>query len=112
IKHYYDEKEDQNKYQIFKNWLDEYLNKKGTTYLNNLFPEIKGIFETPKPVELIKVCLENICDEKDSIILDFFAGSGTTGHAVMQYNAEHEAKSEESLGGGEEGGTFYSRAAA
>ena len=46
------------------------------------------------------------------LILDFFAGSGTTGHAVMRFNAEHEAKSEESLGGGEEGGTFYSRAAA
>lgn len=42
-------------------------------------------FETPKPVRLIKRILE-IASEKDSIILDFFAGSGTTGQAVMKLN--------------------------
>ncbi|MBQ5479669.1 MAG: hypothetical protein IIT66_05635, partial [Acetobacter sp.] len=46
------------------------------------------------------------------LILDFFAGSGTTGEAVMRFNAEHAAKSEESLGGGEEWGAFYFGAAA
>ena len=45
------------------------------------------IFETPKPIELL-VLLLKLLDTKDSIILDFFSGSGTTAHAVMQLNAE------------------------
>jgi len=44
-------------------------------------------FETPKPTELIMHLLE-ISSKKDSIVLDFFAGSGTTGQAVMELNAE------------------------
>ncbi|OUZ19550.1 hypothetical protein A5869_001204 [Enterococcus cecorum] len=47
----------------------------------------KMMFDYPKPVELIKRCLE-LYSEKDSIILDFFSGSATTAHAVMQMNAE------------------------
>ncbi len=44
-------------------------------------------FDTVKPVDLIKrLAFHSSCD--DSIILDFFAGSGTTGHAVMKLNAE------------------------
>ncbi|MHB8714076.1 MAG: site-specific DNA-methyltransferase [Trichloromonadaceae bacterium] len=44
-----------------------------------------GIFQTPKPVELIRRLLEFSTDE-DSIILDSFSGSGTTGHAVLEAN--------------------------
>lgn len=44
-------------------------------------------FDTPKPTKLLKRMLE-LTNEKDSIILDFFAGSGTTAHAVMQLNKE------------------------
>lgn len=44
-------------------------------------------FSTPKPVELFKELI-NVSSSKKSIILDFFAGSGTTGHAVMKLNAE------------------------
>ena len=44
-------------------------------------------FTTPKPVELIKMMM-NILDCHSSIILDFFSGSATTAHAVMQLNAE------------------------
>ncbi|MGN1239590.1 MAG: site-specific DNA-methyltransferase [Paludibacteraceae bacterium] len=44
-------------------------------------------FDTPKPTNLIKRMLE-LANDKDSIILDFFAGSGTTAHAVMQLNKE------------------------
>ena len=48
-----------------------------------------GEFETPKPVELVRRILNISCETNDSdIILDFFAGSGTTGDAVMQLNAE------------------------
>ena len=49
--------------------------------------ESKTPFDTPKPTRLIKQALQ-IGSDKDSIILDFFAGSGTTAHAVMQLNKE------------------------
>lgn len=45
------------------------------------------VFDYPKPVELIERCVQ-ISSSNDSMILDFFAGSGTTAHAVMQLNAE------------------------
>lgn len=44
-----------------------------------------GLFDNPKPVELIKDLIY-LCGKKDSIILDFFAGSGTTGDAVLELN--------------------------
>ena len=44
-------------------------------------------FSTPKPMKLIKEFVR-AASEKDSVILDFFAGSGTTGHAVMDLNKE------------------------
>lgn len=45
------------------------------------------LFSNPKPIELIKF-FSSIVAERDDIILDFFAGSGTTAHAVMQLNRE------------------------
>jgi adenine-specific DNA-methyltransferase len=45
------------------------------------------VFDNPKPSKLIYRCLEHGTDDSD-IILDFFSGSGTTAHAVMQLNAE------------------------
>jgi adenine-specific DNA-methyltransferase len=44
-------------------------------------------FDYPKPVNLIKILVEMATNE-DSIVLDFFAGSGTTGHAVLNKNSE------------------------
>lgn len=44
-------------------------------------------FESPKPVSLIKRIIE-LCADKDSIILDSFAGSGTTAHATLELNKE------------------------
>ncbi|WP_432451750.1 site-specific DNA-methyltransferase [Agarivorans sp. QJM3NY_29] len=55
--------------------------------LKKLFSETKDIFDTPKPVSLIKRILE-IGSKKDSIVLDFFAGSGTTAQAVIEKNVE------------------------
>jgi adenine-specific DNA-methyltransferase len=47
------------------------------------------IFSFPKPVSLIKYLIDIVnSGDEDSIILDFFAGSGTTGHAIMKLNAE------------------------
>ncbi len=57
----------------------------GVGELKDLFG--KTPFDTPKPVNLIKKIL-SFCGDKDFIILDFFSGSATTAHAVMQLNAE------------------------
>lgn len=45
----------------------------------------KGIFETPKPTGIVEYCIEQAMD-KDGIILDSFAGSGTTAHAILNMN--------------------------
>ncbi len=63
----------------------EYSSGNGTAQLKNIFGD--KIFNNPKPIELIRDFLE-IASNKNSIILDFFAGSGTTMHAVIQLNAE------------------------
>ena len=46
-----------------------------------------AVFSYPKPVSLLKYLME-ILNSSDSLILDFFSGSATTAHAVMQLNAE------------------------
>ena len=51
----------------------------------------REIFDTPKPSKLLCKILK-IASKKDSIILDFFSGSATTAHAVMQLNAEDGGK--------------------
>ena len=57
-----------------------------TKRLKDLF-DGKAYFDYPKPVALIKRTLQ-LYSSKDSIVLDFFSGSATTAHAVMQLNAE------------------------
>ena len=61
-------------------------NQEATKEVNELLNR-PGLFETPKPTRLIKRILQ-LATDKDSLILDSFAGSGTTGHAVMQLNRE------------------------
>ena len=51
----------------------------------------KKYFDYPKPVTLIQRCI-SLYSNKDSLILDFFSGSSTTAHAVMQLNAEDGGK--------------------
>ena len=60
------------------------LSEEGSRDLANL--GVVG-FSYPKPVEIIKQLIE-AGSNKDSVILDFFSGSATTAHAVMQLNAE------------------------
>lgn len=50
-----------------------------------------NVFSYPKPLSLIKNLIEQSTGDGD-IVLDFFAGSGTTGHAVLELNAESEAE--------------------
>ncbi len=58
----------------------------GTNELTEIFGK-KDIFENPKPTELIKFFLRYGADT-NAVVLDFFAGSGTTGQAVMKANQE------------------------
>lgn len=65
------------------------MTKDGTSDLGKLF--VKKVFPYPKPVELIKYLVQiGTINKYNAIILDFFAGSGTTGHAVLKYNHEHK----------------------
>lgn len=66
-------------------WIDKSMNyQAGRTAIKELF-DGKDMFDYPKPVELIKKALI-ACSDKDSIILDSFAGSGTTAQAVSELN--------------------------
>lgn len=56
----------------------------GTEELRVLFDNLK-VFEHPKPTDLIKYLI-NLNKNKNSLVLDFFAGSGSTAHAVMDLN--------------------------
>ena len=65
-------------------------NQEGKKELKSLFPE--GIpFDTPKPTRLVERMLR-LAGQDDFIALDFFSGSATTAHAVMQLNAEDGGK--------------------
>lgn len=67
-------------------WDDNtFLTETGTVELKAM--GLEGKFDFPKPVGLIKRCVE-LSVKPDDQILDFFAGSGTTGDAVIQLNAE------------------------
>ena len=67
-------------------WLEtDVITEKGTVELGEL--GLSERFPFPKPLFLLKKCLQ-IGTNSNDIILDFFAGSGTTGHAVMKLNAE------------------------
>ena len=71
----------------FSSWMDSVgLNTEGTRILADLF-DGKGFFNYTKPLSLMKHILQQISHSED-IILDFFSGSATTAHAVMQLNAE------------------------
>jgi adenine specific DNA methylase Mod len=67
-------------------WLDAGYNELGKQILDQILGE-DNIFPYPKPIELIKEILKSI-DNPDAVILDFFAGSGTTAHAVLEKNRE------------------------
>lgn len=63
----------------------EYSSGNGTSLLKNMFG--KKLFNNPKPLQLLKDILF-ISTSKNSTVLDFFAGSGTTAHAVLELNKE------------------------
>ncbi len=63
----------------------DFSSTQGSNLLFNIFNEKK--FGYPKPVELISWLIERL-EKTDATVLDFFAGSGTTGHAVLNLNKQ------------------------
>jgi adenine-specific DNA-methyltransferase len=92
-------KEDENKYKTPTNLLDIELNKETGVGTNESAVKeleelgLKGCFDYPKPVTLLKRLIKMVAnDDKECIIMDFFSGSATTAHAVMELNAEDKGK--------------------
>ncbi len=70
-----------------RSWIDFVLTSDGKRDFENIFGKDNKLFEYPKPVLLMKHFIK-IASSKKSIILDFFAGTGTTGQAVLELNRE------------------------
>lgn len=70
----------------FSSWLEVGQTTEGTRVIQELFGE--KVFPYTKPPSLLKTLIEQATEVKDGIILDFFAGSGTTGHAVIDQNKQ------------------------
>lgn len=79
--------EAQERGKVAKTWWDDVeTTTNGTQTIKKLFNGVI-LFDNPKPVEFIKKLLQ-LSTKSNSFVLDFFSGSATTAHAVMQLNAE------------------------
>lgn len=70
----------------FNTWIDGIGTESAVNSIKELFGD--KIFEYPKSIDLVKLLLRMSNTSNNDIILDFFSGSATTAHAVMQLNAE------------------------
>ena len=87
-KTYYDK--NKKKYYKARSIIDIAESGDGTKLLTSILMK-NNLFKNCKPIEIIKFLLEHV---KNDIVLDFFAGSGTTGHAVLELNKEKENPSQ------------------
>lgn len=69
-------------------WIDPKYDSSshGTGLLNKILG--KDVFSFPKSIWAVKECIESATNDQNALILDYFAGSGTTGHAVLELNKE------------------------
>ncbi len=74
----------ENETKKYTTWIDNIGN--GTSILNEIFEE--SVFDYPKSVDLLERVIKMANTDPDSIILDSFAGSGTTAHAVLNLNKQ------------------------
>ena len=65
---------------------NKYSNDNGKKELDTIFKDGSTLFKNPKPSALILELVKMVSANKDAIILDFFAGSGTTGQSILQLN--------------------------
>ena len=68
-------------------WLDAGTNDEGGRMLDEIFPDARKNFSNPKPVSVVQRIVK-VASGHDGIVLDSFAGSGTTAHAVLALNEE------------------------
>lgn len=73
----------------FVNYLDFVSVQTAQKELDELMGE--RIFDHPKPVKIIKFLVNLVCDDGDTV-LDFFSGSSTTAHSVMEFSADNDKK--------------------
>lgn len=94
--------DDENKIVELKVYAEEYQEKLsswieldgrlGSYDLKELFPEYKKSFTNPKPVRLLDTFIPFLAKNDGDIVLDFFSGSSTTAHAVMETAIREKAK--------------------
>ncbi len=76
--------EDMKRTKLRTMWSDKaFYTERATNELSKLFGD--KIFDTPKPLEYMKYIIDSMCPE-GGVVMDFFAGSGTTAHAVEELN--------------------------
>lgn len=74
--------------QVKSIWNDNsFFTERGQAMMNQLFGAKSKLFQSPKSLNMLKQCIQ-MAQARDMIVLDFFSGSATTAHAVMQLNAE------------------------
>lgn len=83
----YEPSDDEMPTKLFNTWIDDVNNQTGKKLLKELFGG-ETPFEYPKPLDLIKKIIK-MSDVVNGIVVDFFSGSATTAHAVMQMNADN-----------------------
>ena len=72
-------------------WVDSKFSasEHGTKVLDKILGE-REKFNYPKSPHAVEECIRIACDDKNAVIVDFFGGSGTTGHAVLEMNKKDE----------------------
>ncbi len=88
--------EEKQKFKTLNDLIDDksFYNENGTEELNNLF-QCKGVFDHPKPSSFIEYLIKSQefeLTKKDYFVLDFFSGSSTTAHAVLNMNKDGESR--------------------
>ena len=73
--------------QVKSIWTDNaFFTEKGQKVVNTLFATKEKLFQSPKSISMLMQCIQ-MSQDKEAIVMDFFAGSSSTAHAVMQLNA-------------------------
>ena len=86
VKNYAGDDDKGKRIKIRSLWTDtDFYTEKATNEITKLFGT--KVFDTPKPISYIKKIID-VSSWQDALILDFFAGSGTTAHAVAELNSE------------------------
>ena len=90
VKDYLEQEGDERSRKVKTIWIEKEFNtQNGTVEVKSLFDGNK-YFDYPKPVDLVTKMITMASSEEDDIILDFFAGSGTTAQAVLKLNENGE----------------------